>query len=89
MRPVERNETVSIFELRGGTHLILVNDDPRPGETDFDLMVDDVDATHAAWSARGLSVSAIERGRIHNGFKVTDPDGYVVNVSNSHVVGPV
>ena len=89
MRPVERNDYVSIFELRGGTHLVLVKGAPAPGGAPFDLMVEDLDATHAAWAGSGLTVSAIERGDIHDGFKVTDPDGYVVDISNSHVVGTV
>ena len=33
--------------------------------------------------------SDISRGRIHNAFTATDPDGYVVTVNSSHVVGPV
>src|SRR5690349_17971294 len=85
MRTVERNDQITIFELRGGTHLLLFESDPTPGAAPFDLMVDDVDATHAAWSAQGLAVSAIERGRIHDGFELTDPDGYVVSVMNTHV----
>jgi catechol 2,3-dioxygenase-like lactoylglutathione lyase family enzyme len=89
MRSVVRNDDVSIMELRGGTHLVLVQGSPTPGEAPFDLMVDDIDATHASWARSGLTVSAIERGDIHDGFNVTDPDGYVVAVSNSHVVGPV
>ena len=89
MRQVERNEQMTIFELRGGTHLLLFQADPTPGDAPFDLMVDDIDATHAAWSSSGLAVSEIERGRIHDGFNLTDPDGYVVSVRNSHVVGPV
>ena len=89
MRQVERNDQMTIFELRGGTHLLLFQSVPAPGAAPFDLMVDDIDATHAAWTERGLNVSEIERGRIHDGFNLTDPDGYVVSVSNSHVVGPV
>jgi hypothetical protein len=55
----------------------------------FDLMVEDVDATHAAWEARGLDLSPIERGRIHAAFMMCDPDGYRVTVNSSHVVGEV
>ncbi len=89
MRQVEHNEHVAVLELRGGTHLVLVPGTPNPGGAPFDLMVDDLEATHAAWSARGLKPSDIERGRIHSAFTVPDPDGYVVTVNSTHVVGPV
>ena len=44
MRPVESFENIAIFELRGGTHLVLQkNDSMTPGESSFDLMVDDIE----------------------------------------------
>ena len=90
MREVERNEHVAVLELRGGTHLVLVpGTPPEAGDTPFDLMVEDVDAMHAEWAARGLDPSPIERGRIHAAFTMRDPDGYRVNVNSSHVVGEV
>ena len=89
MREVERNPHVAVLELRGGTHLVLVPGTPDTGDAPFDLMVDDLDATHTAWSELGVDVSEISRGRIHNAFTATDPDGYVVTVNSSHVVGPV
>ena len=89
MRPVERNEHVAVLELRGGTHLVLVPGAPDTGDAPFDLMVDDLDATHAAWAELGVDVSEISQGRIHNTFTATDPDGYVVTVNNSHVAGLV
>jgi hypothetical protein len=52
-------------------------------------MVEDLDETHGAWTARGLDPSPIERGRIHASFTVRDPNGYRVTVSSSHVVGEV
>ena len=90
MREVERNPHVAVLELRGGTHLVLVPGTPT-GDADapFDLMVDDLDATHANWAEQGLDVSPIERGRIHSSFVVRDPDGYRVTVNSSHVVGTV
>jgi len=90
MRVIERHAHVSIFELRGGTHLVLLPGPvPGPHDTPFDLMVDDLEATHAAWSAKGLTVSDITSGDIHNEFTVTDPDGREFSVSNSHVSGAV
>ena len=86
MRPMFRNESVSIFELRGGTHLVLVADaDAQPGDAPFDLMVEDLDATHADFASRGLAPSSIERGRIHNSFTVTEPGGGRITVNSTHV----
>jgi hypothetical protein len=89
-REVGRNQQIAVLELRGGTHLVL-----RPGapsdSTDaaFDLMVDDIDATHAEWERLGLDVSEITRGRIHSGFVLRDPDGHNITINRSHVVGDV
>jgi catechol 2,3-dioxygenase-like lactoylglutathione lyase family enzyme len=90
MREVERNPHVAVLELRGGTHLVLVPGTP-PDDADapFDLMVDDLDATHAEWAARGLDPSPIELGRIHSSFTLRDPNGYRVTVNSSHVIGEV
>ena len=86
MRPMFRNESVAIFELRGGTHLVLVADEnARAGDAPFDLMVEDLDATHADFAERGLSPSPIERGRIHNSFTVTEPGGGRITVNSTHV----
>jgi hypothetical protein len=46
-------------------------------------MVEDLDATHQDWSARGIAVSPITKGRIHNAFEATDPDGYRVTVNSA------
>jgi len=90
MREVERNAQVAVLELRGGTHLVLVPGAPSgDGDAPFDVMVEDLDETHAAWEARGLGPSPIERGRIHASFTVRDPNGYRVTVNSSHVVGDV
>jgi catechol 2,3-dioxygenase-like lactoylglutathione lyase family enzyme len=90
MRDVGRDESVAVLELRGGTHLVILEGSPDPGaEAPFDLMVDDLEATHADWTVRGFEPSPIESGRIHSAFTVRDPDGYVVTVNNSHVMGEV
>ncbi len=86
MRPMFRNESVAIFELRGGTHLVLVADEnARAGDAPFDLMVEDLDETHAEFAERGLSPSPIERGRIHASFTVTEPGGGRITVNSTHV----
>ena len=90
LREVVRNSRVAVLELRGGTHLVLLPDESATDdEAPFDLMVEDLDATHAEWQARGLAPSAIERGPIHDQLTVRDPDGHRVAVRSTHVVGPV
>lgn len=92
MRAVEQNPEVTVLELRGGTHLVLYPAEVAPvagTEVGFDLMVEDLAATHAAWDAAGLAPSPISHGRIHDWFTVADPDGWVLTVNSSHVVGAV
>lgn len=84
MRPIAQFETVSILELRGGTHLVLRGDGVGPGNAEFDLMVDDVDATHADYAAKGLNVSEISRGRIHDSFILNEPGGNRITVNSTH-----
>jgi catechol 2,3-dioxygenase-like lactoylglutathione lyase family enzyme len=91
-RPVAIMDEIAVMELRGGTHLVIRRQ--RDGEgraADFDLMVEDLDATWQAWSADGVTVSEIEKDEraIHRIFTVTDPDGNTIVVNDSHVVGPV
>ena len=90
MREVGRDENVAVLELRGGTHLVILAGPSEAGtEAPFDLMVDDLEATHADWANRGFEPSPIEPGRIHSVFTVRDPDGYIVTVNSSHVMGEV
>jgi catechol 2,3-dioxygenase-like lactoylglutathione lyase family enzyme len=89
MREIHRDTNVAIFEMRGGTHLVLAHGTPTTTEAAFDLMVEDLPATHAQWSAAGVNVSSIKHGNIHDSFILSDPDGYQVTVSNSHVEGDV
>lgn len=89
-RLVAELESLTVLELRGGTHIILRRGEPRSGErASFDLMVDDLDATHADFSACELHPTSIVRGKIHDHFTVTDPAGWVVTITSSHAVGPV
>jgi catechol 2,3-dioxygenase-like lactoylglutathione lyase family enzyme len=89
MREIERNQDAAVLELRGGTHLLLLPGSTEADGAPFDLMVEDLDATHAKWKTRGLDPSPIERGRFHTFFTVRDPNGYLVTVYSSHVVGEV
>lgn len=90
MREVAVMDAFAILEMRGGTHLaVRLDPDHRPGPAGFDLMVEDLAATHASWSRAGLTVSEVTVGDIHESFTVTDPDGNVIEVSDTHVIGPV
>jgi catechol 2,3-dioxygenase-like lactoylglutathione lyase family enzyme len=90
MRSIHEGEEVSVFELRGGTHLILLRkDEVTPDDASFDLMVDDLRATHARFSSLGLAPSEIEaRPAIdHELFQVREPAGHVITFFSSHVAG--
>jgi catechol 2,3-dioxygenase-like lactoylglutathione lyase family enzyme len=90
MRPVFQGPEVSVFELRGGTHLILMlKREIVAGSAPFDLMVDDLRATHRRFTSRGLTPSAIEsRSAIdHEVFTVREPAGHVVTFFSSHASG--
>ena len=90
LRPVHEGPTVSIFELRGGTHLILLpKKKVEAGDAPFDLMVDDLHATHRRFTELGLAPSAIEAvPKIdHELFRVREPAGHVITVYSSHVAG--
>ncbi|MGQ0826026.1 MAG: VOC family protein [Actinomycetota bacterium] len=91
MRPIEQNDKVAILELRGGTHLILTAETEPPPATGvpFDLMVEDIHATHTEWDDLGLGPGPIEQGRNHEWLVVRDPDGRELLVNSTHVVGPV
>jgi catechol 2,3-dioxygenase-like lactoylglutathione lyase family enzyme len=91
MRRVAVFEQFAALEMRGGTHLA-IRQDPGPavpGPVGWDLMVDDIDATHARWQAEAVPVSEIVMEAPHRCFNVTDPDGHIVTVRDTHVVGPV
>jgi catechol 2,3-dioxygenase-like lactoylglutathione lyase family enzyme len=90
LRPIVTREELAVLELRGGTHVVVrkVEPAPQPGTmAPFDLMVDDVDATHADYAQKGLKPSEISRGRIHDSFQVAGPDGYAFTVNSSHASG--
>ena len=90
MRPVYQGLDVGIFELRGGTHLILV---PKsgvvPGDAPFDLMVEDLRATHQHFTSLGLAPSPIEimSSVDHEIFRVREPAGHLITFYSNHVSG--
>jgi catechol 2,3-dioxygenase-like lactoylglutathione lyase family enzyme len=90
MRAVHLGETISVLELRGGTHLVV-----RPTEQSivagtkapFDLMVDDLEAVRTKWGTEGLAPSDVKSGQVHNSFRITDPSGYEITIFSPHTSG--
>jgi len=86
MRDIAHGDGFAVLELRGGTHLVLIAADaPASGDAYFDLMVEDVDASHADLARKGLAPSAIEVGKIHSSFTVESPSGHTVKFNSTHV----
>jgi catechol 2,3-dioxygenase-like lactoylglutathione lyase family enzyme len=92
LRQVWLRKDLAILELRGGTHLLLF---PSIGKrrarraAPFDLMAEDLDATHATAHARGLAPASIdhEERSGHRFFTIRDPDGQRLTVYSSHTEG--
>lgn len=90
MRPVFDGLRISVYEMRGGTHLLLMLKDEVPGgDAPFDLMVDDLVATHQRFVSLGLAPSPIEdRPSVdHKVFTVREPAGHVITFFSSHASG--
>ncbi len=90
LRPVATMEDLAVLELRGGTHVVVRRADAAPASgamAPFDLMVDDIDATHREYAAKGMSPSEISRGRIHDSFTVPGPGGWTFTINSSHAGG--
>ncbi len=90
MRPIFDGPQVSVYEMRGGTHVILMLKDKMvAGDASFDLMVDDLHATHQRFTSLGLAPSPIEaRPAIdHEIFTVREPAGHVITFFSSHASG--
>jgi len=86
MRLVAGGDEFAVLEMRGGTHLVLTSDpDSALIKADFDLMVEDLDATHARYTELGLDPGDIERGKIHDNFELREPGGTVITINSSHV----
>ncbi len=88
-RLIAELETLSVLELRGGTHLVLREGEAAGGKAGFDIMVDDVDATREQYAELGFAPTPIERGTIHDHFTLQDPAGSTLTITSSHAQGPV
>ena len=90
MRAVHHGSEVAIFELRGGTHLILIaKSEIVRGDAPFDLMVEDLRATHQRFTSLGLAPSPIEAmlSIDHEFFRVREPAGHLITFYSNHWSG--
>jgi catechol 2,3-dioxygenase-like lactoylglutathione lyase family enzyme len=90
MRDIGPFDDFAILEMRAGTHLIIdkASESIEAGASvAFDLMVDDIEATHARFKNSGLQPTEIESNRIHSYFTVTEPGGHQVLFNSSHNTG--
>ncbi|MGE0260329.1 MAG: VOC family protein [Alphaproteobacteria bacterium] len=90
LRPIVNLDEIAVLELRGGTHVAVRRaEEPLPAgaPAPFDLMVDDIEASHRDYAEKGLSPSPIRRGRIHDSFELPGPDGWIFTVNSSHASG--
>jgi hypothetical protein len=90
MRPVFPGPGVAIFELRGGTHLVVIaKEEVVAGDAPFDLMVEDIHATHQQFTSLGLAPTPIEvvPDVSHERFRVREPAGHVITFYSNHGSG--
>nr|WP_042640108.1 VOC family protein [Aeromonas eucrenophila] len=90
MRLLFEGPEISVLEMRGGPHLLLMRRDQiEAGAAPFDLMVDDLHETHRRLSALGLAPSPIEaRPAIgHEAFTLIEPAGHLLTLFSSHASG--
>ena len=89
LRVLERRPDFGLLELRGGTHLLLFPGAAAAPRTPapFDLMLDDLDAAHARFTAAALSPSPISANEHHRSFTLTTPSGHLLVVQSSHASG--
>ena len=88
-RTVATMPRMVILELRGGTHIVLRQDDHAPLFAGFDLMVDDIDEMRDRLLKAGYAPSKISQGGVHRSFSVIDASGVQLEFTSSHTVGPV
>jgi len=89
LRPVVERPQVAVLEMRGGTHLVLIaKPSVEARDAPFDLMVEDLHATHASFVELGLEPGPIEQlSREHECFKAREPAGHVISFVSNHITG--
>ncbi len=82
------DDGVSVLELRGGTHLVLLPSEGPIAENTpapFDLMVEDISATREQFVAAGFNPGEMLEGSVHQSFTLEEPGGHVFTVNSTHV----
>jgi hypothetical protein len=90
MRAIFTGPEMAIFELRGGTHLLVFAKGRVPGDPGpFDLMVDDLQAFRTQLVAAGFDPSDVDDipAMHHQRFTVREPGGNVLTFHSSHASG--
>lgn len=90
LRPVTRQDSFAVLELRGGTHLVVRagGRNIEPGRmAPIDLMVDDVAEMHARCRETGLGPSEIASGSIHTSLTIPFDHGCRLKITSSHTSG--
>jgi len=95
MRPCDSVSVPGVYyvlELRGGTHLLLVQSPDEMMEIldpTFDLMVDDIGAFRDHLEAHHIACTEVTLHQLigHRRFFVTDPDGRRIAIHSSHTEG--
>lgn len=86
MRLIASGDEFAVLEMRGGTHLVVTSDAQSSLiGGNFDLMVDDIDASREHFIELGLEPGEIERGQIHDCFEMREPGGSTILFNSSHV----
>jgi catechol 2,3-dioxygenase-like lactoylglutathione lyase family enzyme len=90
MRDIGPFDDFAILEMRAGTHLIIekaTGSIETGASASFDLMVDDIETTHARLKDTGLQPTDIESNSVHSYFTVTEPGGHQLLFNSSHNTG--
>ena len=88
MRRIVEKDEFAVLELRGGTHVVVApaSEPIDPGASaSFDLIVDDLEATHRRYTEQGFHPTEIKPGRIHRSCVVRDPSGIDITINSTHV----
>ena len=82
MTALEDANDGATVETCDGTRIQLVPGEPEEAESAFELVVDDVEASHAAWRAAGIETDAIGSSGPERCFAVVEPGGNRIVVSS-------
>ncbi len=89
MRPMVKRAEFAVLEMRGGTHLVLIAKADAVGcDASFDLMVEDIHATHHRFTELGFGPTPLEHvPPDHQRFFVSEPAGNRIAFFSNHVSG--